>query len=264
MATRTKTGGTQGEPLPGLLAIIRLQRILSLHIPAINAATSPVPDALNGMALRVWFDPPYKLAHDYYPTASGWRFTLGASEGPSEMRIDFKEPVELVAVRVASDVVAETLLRAQIGVTPSVDDSIYWESAAFIASASRGEVTDSAVVVADASEFIKALPRYAITFDVEPEQAKPQQEAELSLETAHDRTSLTIQTQSLEQTTRRPLRLGLIVAIVVLGLFLFGSCSTGLWRMGIDGHGYRVTCDDGTTSLSGGEQGACSHHGGVG
>jgi hypothetical protein len=37
----------------------------------------------------------------------------------------------------------------------------------------------------------------------------------------------------------------------------------GGWRMGIDGDGYRVTCQDGTVSLSGGEPGACSQHGGV-
>lgn len=30
-----------------------------------------------------------------------------------------------------------------------------------------------------------------------------------------------------------------------------------------DGNGYEVTCMDGTTSYSGGIQGACSHHGGV-
>lgn len=29
------------------------------------------------------------------------------------------------------------------------------------------------------------------------------------------------------------------------------------------GDGYRVTCADGWVSASGGEQGACSHHGGV-
>jgi hypothetical protein len=35
------------------------------------------------------------------------------------------------------------------------------------------------------------------------------------------------------------------------------------WQMGVDGTGYSVTCQDGSTSLSGGRQGACSHHGGV-
>lgn len=41
------------------------------------------------------------------------------------------------------------------------------------------------------------------------------------------------------------------------------SGSGGAWEMGVDGDGYRVTCKDGTTSLSGGKSGACSHHGGV-
>lgn len=35
------------------------------------------------------------------------------------------------------------------------------------------------------------------------------------------------------------------------------------WAIGIDGTGYRVQCADGTWSMSGGHQGACSHHGGV-
>jgi hypothetical protein len=45
---------------------------------------------------------------------------------------------------------------------------------------------------------------------------------------------------------------------------LFQSCiSNPGWRMGVDGNGYQVTCEDGTMSMSGGKQGACSHHGGV-
>ena len=35
------------------------------------------------------------------------------------------------------------------------------------------------------------------------------------------------------------------------------------WEMGVDGNGFSVTCQDGTTSASGGKSGACSHHGGV-
>ena len=31
----------------------------------------------------------------------------------------------------------------------------------------------------------------------------------------------------------------------------------------LEGNGYQVTCQDGTISMSGGIQGACSHHGGV-
>ena len=31
-----------------------------------------------------------------------------------------------------------------------------------------------------------------------------------------------------------------------------------------EGRGYRVRCADGTYSQSGGIQGACSHHGGIG
>lgn len=53
---------------------------------------------------------------------------------------------------------------------------------------------------------------------------------------------------------------GIIAAVLLLG----NSCSSSdSWRMGVDGNGYRVTCMDGTTSLSGGKQGACSQHGGV-
>jgi hypothetical protein len=37
----------------------------------------------------------------------------------------------------------------------------------------------------------------------------------------------------------------------------------GEWGMENDGDGYRVTCQDGTVSLSGGKPGACSQHGGV-
>lgn len=35
------------------------------------------------------------------------------------------------------------------------------------------------------------------------------------------------------------------------------------WEIGVDGSGYRVECADGTWSMSGGRQGACSHHGGL-
>jgi hypothetical protein len=54
------------------------------------------------------------------------------------------------------------------------------------------------------------------------------------------------------------------VAIAVIALFAFSSCAANnSWRMGIDGNGYTVYCEDGTISKSGGIQGACSHHGGV-
>lgn len=55
-----------------------------------------------------------------------------------------------------------------------------------------------------------------------------------------------------------------IAVVIGMVLILGNSCSTDYgWQMGVDGDGYRVTCKDGTTSLSGGKQGACSHHGGV-
>jgi hypothetical protein len=58
------------------------------------------------------------------------------------------------------------------------------------------------------------------------------------------------------------------VAVIVIAVLIFFSAiqsceSSSGWRMGIDGDGYRVTCEDGTTSLSGGKPGACSQHGGV-
>ena len=55
--------------------------------------------------------------------------------------------------------------------------------------------------------------------------------------------------------------IGFIIFIVVIASFQ--SCSNRGWQMGVDGNGYQVTCQDGTTSMSGGIQGACSHHGGV-
>lgn len=55
--------------------------------------------------------------------------------------------------------------------------------------------------------------------------------------------------------------IGIVVAIVlIVGL---QSCENRGWQMGVDGNGYQVTCQDGTISMSGGIQGACSHHGGV-
>jgi hypothetical protein len=54
---------------------------------------------------------------------------------------------------------------------------------------------------------------------------------------------------------------GIIIALVLI--FGFQSCGNHGWRMGVDGNGYQVTCQDGTISMSGGIQGACSHHGGV-
>ena len=54
------------------------------------------------------------------------------------------------------------------------------------------------------------------------------------------------------------------VAIALVAMFAFSSCAdNNSWRIGIDGNGYTVYCEDGTVSKSGGIQGACSHHGGV-
>lgn len=55
--------------------------------------------------------------------------------------------------------------------------------------------------------------------------------------------------------------IGIFLAIVVL----VRGCEArqDFWRMGVDGNGYRVVCEDGTVSMSGGNQGACSQHGGV-
>ena len=57
----------------------------------------------------------------------------------------------------------------------------------------------------------------------------------------------------------------LIIACTVIAVSLmFQSCGVNRgWQMGVDGNGYQVTCVDGATSMSGGKQGACSHHGGV-
>lgn len=43
-----------------------------------------------------------------------------------------------------------------------------------------------------------------------------------------------------------------------------GESGDGSWVMGVDGDGYSVQCADGEISNSGGIQGACSGHGGVG
>lgn len=43
-----------------------------------------------------------------------------------------------------------------------------------------------------------------------------------------------------------------------------GDSDDGTWVMGVDGNGYSVRCSDGEISNSGGIQGACSGHGGVG
>lgn len=78
-----------------------------------------------------------------------------------------------------------------------------------------------------------------------------------------------VQVPSALQTVSSKTSAGWIVFWIVLALIVFGSCSAGGsgryndWQMGVDGDGYRVTCEDGTTSLSGGKPGACSHHGGV-
>lgn len=59
-------------------------------------------------------------------------------------------------------------------------------------------------------------------------------------------------------------RAGWIVAGIIGVLIMLAACGgPGGWRMGVDGNGYDVTCNDGTSSRSGGIQGACSHHGGV-
>lgn len=42
-----------------------------------------------------------------------------------------------------------------------------------------------------------------------------------------------------------------------------GSGQSEWWVMGVDGSGYRVQCEDGQWSNSGGRPGACSGHGGV-
>jgi len=59
-------------------------------------------------------------------------------------------------------------------------------------------------------------------------------------------------------------RVGWVIGVIVGVLILGNSCSgSNTWRMGVDGSGQSVTCQDGTTSLSGDKQGACSQHGGV-
>jgi len=59
-------------------------------------------------------------------------------------------------------------------------------------------------------------------------------------------------------------KIALFIGVAILVLVLFQSCIANQgWRMGVDGNGYQVTCEDGTMSMSGGKQGACSHHGGV-
>ncbi|WP_425563794.1 DUF2510 domain-containing protein [Rhodoglobus aureus] len=60
-------------------------------------------------------------------------------------------------------------------------------------------------------------------------------------------------------------RVGWAFAWVLAAFVLFSGCSGGfqVWQMGVDGNGHQVTCNDGTSSLSGGVQGACSGHGGV-
>ena len=56
--------------------------------------------------------------------------------------------------------------------------------------------------------------------------------------------------------------LGIVISLVII--FSLQSCGNRGWQMGVDGNGYKVTCRDGTISMSGGIQGACSQHGGVG
>lgn len=71
--------------------------------------------------------------------------------------------------------------------------------------------------------------------------------------------------RSIAVSRQRSSPVGWIVGVVVL-LIILVSCSSAAsrwWQMGVDGNGYEVTCNDGTRSLSGGIQGACSHHGGV-
>lgn len=55
----------------------------------------------------------------------------------------------------------------------------------------------------------------------------------------------------------------LLVSVAIALLIALQSCDSGNWQMGVDGNGYKVTCRDGTISMSGGIQGACSQHGGV-
>lgn len=58
-------------------------------------------------------------------------------------------------------------------------------------------------------------------------------------------------------------KLFIAIVLLLIGLFLFNSCQSNGWQMGVDGDGYRVQCEDGTWSNSGGKPGACSWHGGV-
>ena len=55
----------------------------------------------------------------------------------------------------------------------------------------------------------------------------------------------------------------LLISIGIAALIAFQSCESRGWQMGVDGNGYQVTCKDGTISMSGGIQGACSQHGGI-
>jgi len=70
----------------------------------------------------------------------------------------------------------------------------------------------------------------------------------------------TIATSGLAESPRFWKGLAIVLAVVIG----FSSCAVkDSWRMGVDGNGYTVYCEDGTISKSGGIQGACSHHGGV-
>lgn len=50
-------------------------------------------------------------------------------------------------------------------------------------------------------------------------------------------------------------KLLMAIVLILVGLFLFNSCQSNGWQMGVDGDGYRVQCEDGTWSNSGENQG---------
>lgn len=77
--------------------------------------------------------------------------------------------------------------------------------------------------------------------------------------------SETTENDQLPQTKHSTFRFSwpLLVSVAIALLIALQSCDSGNWQMGIDGNGYKVTCRDGTISMSGGIQGACSQHGGV-
>lgn len=64
--------------------------------------------------------------------------------------------------------------------------------------------------------------------------------------------------------TIRKLVLPLLIGVGILCSALLSACTDNAWQIGTDGTGYSVQCADGVWSNSGGRQGACSSHGGVG